>query len=129
MKIYVAAKTHDVDRAQKVMTWVRECGHEVTFDWTVGVKKLGDANESELTHEVQQAIAINDRRGVAYAQLVIALAHPDVCGTLMEIGMALAFSTPVWLVGQFPRESVFFHMEQVTRVNDDNDLYRRVTAL
>lgn len=129
MNVYVAAKTHDVRRAQKVIGWLRDCGHHVTYDWTEGVVRLGDANEADLSPEVQKGIAERDRKGVLEARLVVALGHPLVCGTLIEVGMACAFGTPVWLVGEWPRSSVFFFLESVTRIHNDDALRKHVEAL
>lgn len=36
LRVYVAAGSHDLERARRVMRLVREAGGSITFDWTAG---------------------------------------------------------------------------------------------
>lgn len=122
MNIYVAAKTHDYRRARKLMQKLRDSGHHVTFDWTGNVEEVGPEHENEKAKDVAflKKCAENDAYGVKTAHRVIAIGHPKVCGTLVEIGMALALGKPVDLIGEFP-VSVFWELDQVTRYKDENE--------
>lgn len=119
MRFYVAAKTHDLRRARMAMQILRAHDHLVTHDWTGPVEerlmreRLGEDSfivEAEET-EAKRKMAIDDARGVTMSQCVVALAHPRVCGTLVEIGIAIGAGIPVWLVGMFPH-SVFWELPE-----------------
>lgn len=115
MRVYVAAKTDDLLWAQEVIRLVRTCGHEITYDWTINVKDLGPTPPPP---HYSRTMAYADIGGVVDAELVIVNGHPNVCGTLIEMGAAIGASghRDIWLVGDFPRESVFFHLPQVRRL-------------
>lgn len=117
MRVYVAAKTHDFLRARALMEMLREEGHIITFDWTKNVEEVGPSHENEKAQDKKFLLqcAENDAYGVKKASALIALGHPRVCGTLVEIGMALAYRIPVILVGEFP-PSVFWELENVTQL-------------
>lgn len=124
MRIYVAAKTHDFERARKVMDLCQELGHEITFDWTQNVEQFGPSHENEaaLSDQILRRAAEDDVLGVKRSQLLIGLGHPRVCGTLIEIGMTIRQGTPIILVGEFP-PSVFWHLPQITKL--DHERYLR----
>lgn len=123
MKIYVAGKTHDIRTVRTVQKLAVNLGHEITHDWTKAVEENGGpANERGVPVQAQAQYAQGDAAGVYRADLVIVCGHPNLCGTLIEMGMALAWGKLVWTVGRFERESVFFHMPPVTRVAHISDL-------
>lgn len=116
MKIYVAAKTHDFERARNLMNSIREAGHEITFDWTYQVEDVGPdhQNEAAKSPAYLAKCAERDMFGVRSAHRVVAIGHPRVCGTLIEVGMALAQGKPVDLIGDFP-PSVFWELDNITK--------------
>lgn len=126
MKIYVAGKTQDWRRVRETQNLLVLQGHEITYDWVPAVIRYGeddatgpDVNETGPEVLLEQAEA--DREGVREADVVVALGHPDVLGTIVEIGMALAEHKPVILVGEF-RDSVFWYFPEVTRVKGLDEL-------
>lgn len=122
MDIYVAGKTDDWERVRRVQEMVGRLGHSITFDWTAVVEEVGpDANVEEGADEdFRQQCAESDLTGVREADLVIALVdHPGLCGTLIEIGIAIACDIDVLVVGEPERNSVFFALDKVQRVRDE----------
>ena len=100
MKIYVAAKWEDKDRAQEVQRLLRDAGHTITYDWTV--------NEEECGAQVE-----NDIDGVRGADAFVGIFEQDLkyAGALMEFGAALAMNIPVYILGSAPitRHMFFKH--------------------
>lgn len=123
MNIYVAAKTHAFMKARKVQDIARKYGHRITHDWTQAVEHYGVEQEKvPPTPEQQSALAQTDARGVLDCHLLIALGHPDLCGTVWELGMAAAWDKEIWLVEWgLARHSVFDYLPQVTHMNLDMD--------
>jgi nucleoside 2-deoxyribosyltransferase len=132
LNIYVAGRTNNVAGVRLVQTMVRENGHTVTHDWTQIVEELGggvgDAHV-QASRDEKREYARADREGVSQADLVIAVCSPQLCGTLIEIGMALIKRKPVWLLGEPERETVFFELEEVVRLENERDLYTRLCDL
>lgn len=118
INVYVAGKTHDYEKVRQVQALVRRYG-KVTFDWTEVVEQHGPAAErAPLTQELARSYAASDLAGVFRADVVIALPHPRLCGTLMEIGAAIASGTPVIMLGQPSQRSVFWAFTKVWRTAD-----------
>lgn len=91
MRIYVAAKWGEATnaRARQVMDELRAAGHKITYDWTQ------DPGEGP-----QQAM--KDLNGVLTADIFVVIAEAtDVvyCGTICELGMALAQGMPIYMLG------------------------------
>lgn len=118
LNIYVGTKTDNYLAARWVMSEARKLGHVITHDWTQQVEEVGDAIEQNIPLKDQRRFAQNDRMGVWRADLVIVLAYPRICGTLVEFGMALAWNKPVWLVGEPTQSTIFFAEENVIRLAD-----------
>lgn len=85
MRVYVASGLENRLRAAAVMEFIRERGHEITYDWTShgDVRAQGEARMREVSQREAQA--------VADAELVLALL-PGGKGTHIELGAALATS-------------------------------------
>ncbi len=88
-RIYVAAKSspEELERAVRVMRALRAAGHEVTYDWTRDV--LTD-RVAPFDLAARKRAAWSDLMGVASADVVIILWHPELRGALVELGAALA---------------------------------------
>lgn len=128
MRVYVASSTANIDRVEQAYERLEELGHTITHKWTLQVRELGDAEDKDLTPQHQHQLAQGDFRGVKNAELVVVLGHPAVCGALIELGMAIALRKRAWVVGEFPRVPVFFHMGQVTIMTED-EFEKHVTYL
>lgn len=122
--IYVAGRTTNIEQVQRVQRMCQELGHKITFDWTEQVKQVDHHIDPDapMPEGFGRECAENDRTGTQTAQYLIAIMGHDLCGTLIEIGMALAFNTTVFLLGDPERESVFFELPEVVRVPDEAGL-------
>ena len=107
MKIYVAATFSDFSRARAAMAQLRAAGAVITYDWTVNVDAYpnDDAPDDHAASE-----AFSDLRGVRDADAVLVLTQADHargCGMWIEMGAALAYGTPVYIVGPQRTRSIF----------------------
>lgn len=121
MDIYVAGKTNDWPRVRQVQEFCERLGHRITYDWTKTVERVGpDAcTTGGVDEEFRRECAIEDQRGTREADLLIMLCSGGLCGTLIEAGMALGLGTPVLVIGEPERNSVFFALDEVTMTDDE----------
>lgn len=118
MRIYVAGRTTEADRVNKVQKMFTDRGHTITYDWTVNVKET-EADPELYTVAYARYCAERDWDGVVSADVVVALMADGLLGTAIEIGMAIQTGVPVVLVGDVPRECVFFELPTVFRCHTD----------
>ncbi len=122
MKIYIATKTDNYKQAQRIRDLLLDAGHEITFDWTEVVAEVGPdkglRSDTPPDREFQRICAQNDMQGVREADALVMLCYPGLCGTLIEVGAALVLGTPVIILGEPERNSVFFAMQHVHRIEE-----------
>lgn len=119
MRVYVAGRTNNLDEVRAVQDVVRASAGVITHDWTQVVEEVGNYRDegTEPPHPGFLRICANqDRDGVLNADLVVVVCSRGLNGTLIEMGMALAWKKPVWVINEPERESVFFYMDDVERV-------------
>lgn len=97
MNVYVSGSIHDMERVQSVQRIFTENGHHITFDWT-----CAPAKASWNKHQTEaRTLASAMRVGVQTASLLVVI-HPPIGvkaqGTWIEMGIALAQGTPVWII-------------------------------
>jgi hypothetical protein len=80
---------------------------------------------SKLSEREQRIHAIDDLEGVRHADLLVVLGGERLWGGLIEVGYALAFGTPVWVVEPV-RESVFWALPQIERLASDEECIERL---
>lgn len=120
MNVYVAGKTQAFRQVQQIQALVRHTGHTITYDWCAVIEQEGgDVTEVEIPQSRREEYALNDMRGVYECNLLVALGHPHLSGTLWECGMAAAWRKRVWLVQweYYGRVSIFEDLPGVERVN------------
>jgi len=120
--IYVAGKTDDWERVRRVQDSLAELGHMITYDWTVNVEDDVDTG-LEADDRVRREWADDDQLGVKQADLAIFLVESEgLSGTLIELGMALAYEKEIIVVGVPERNSVFFSNSSITHVPHEDDI-------
>lgn len=126
MNIYVAGRTNDIPRIKRMQAACVMHGHKITYDWTENVNAQSLAGDAglEVTAEQKREYAVKDLSGVYYSDLVIACCAPGWLGTAIEFGAACAWGRPIWLVGEPEKESVFFELTNVRRVEHDLLAYK-----
>lgn len=102
MNIYLSHSSADTKRAQHYMDILREYGHTIAYNWIPGAEKEQDLLAIELR---AQGRATLQALSLADALIVV---FPLTTGCLVEIGVALAHSVPVHVVGRF--RHFFAHM-------------------
>lgn len=120
MNVYVAGKTQALRDVRLVQALVRHTGHEITHDWTqIVLDNGGDVSEVEIPQEKRQEYALADMNGVYHCNLLIAVGHPRLCGTLWELGAAAMLGRKIWLVNwdRCRRVSVFEDLPNVEKVS------------
>lgn len=124
--IYVAGKTDDWERVQRIQEALVNLGHGITYDWTQIVEEVGPEAgvDGTLDERKRRECADDDMVGVRNADLIIACMSKGVCGTLIEIGMALVYDPPegIILVGEPERDSIFFALPNIHRVEDESQI-------
>lgn len=122
MDIYVAGKTDDWERVQRVQASLVDLGHMITYDWTVNVQDDPDTG-LESDDRTRREWADDDQIGIKQADLVIFLVESEgLSGTLIELGMALAYEKNTMVVGIPERNSVFFSSNLITHVIHEDDI-------
>lgn len=103
MKVYVAAKWEERNRAREVMFRLVEAGHTITYDWTVQEQESGYQAEADID-------------GVVKANAYVGVFEKDLnyVGALIELGAALGIGIPVYVIGNAQvTKSMFFKHELV----------------
>lgn len=119
MKIYVAGKTDDWQRVRTVQEMLKRLGHEITFDWTEVVQKVGPDAGLTADTDFRRECAEKGRVGTDEADLLVMLCYPGLCGTLIEFGMAAGRRIPIVVIGEPERNSVFFALDHVIMVDEN----------
>lgn len=97
MIFYVAGSSANIERSERVMTALREQGHEVVHDWCKLVREAGEANPGNATREQRCEWSKDCLRqtrlvmfGAARSRYVLVLLHDDkASGSLVEFGFAI----------------------------------------
>lgn len=110
MRVYVASKFENEQAVREAHRLLRERGHIITLDWTGKVA----TEEEPLSHHAQA-----DFGGVASAHALILLHHPNVCGAMTEMGIALALRKDVIVIdADRGPANIFFSLPQVKHARD-----------
>lgn len=109
MRVYIATKFENSARAIDVATQLEAVGHEITYKWW---------GNSEFSHEQ----AARDMKGVRDADAMVLIVEDGnlrYSGALTEFGMALAWNTPVHILGHALDSNIFTLLNNVYRGIDD----------
>jgi hypothetical protein len=104
--LYVAAAWGDRAWAALLMEYLEQ-DHEITYDWTSGGPDVG---------------ACQAGIGAADALVLAALKPSGTGGTNVELGMALAFEKPVFVLGDMRDDCLFVEHGLVQRVDSLEEL-------
>ncbi len=109
MLVYVAGKFEEKTQVRLVQQLLRDAGHEISCDWTVE-DETGKEGDELTAYRYQYAEA--DYHGVADADIVVVLNHPQGFGLATEFGIALALGKAIIVVDPEARTNVFYHLAQ-----------------
>jgi nucleoside 2-deoxyribosyltransferase len=112
MRVYVASKFEEKERARHVMEVLWNMGHTVTHDWTNEVPyAAGDPQGPGYYRKCAEA----DVKGVDTADVIIVLSHPEGKGMFVEMGIAIGMGIPIIAVGPH-WNAIFYELSLVTKV-------------
>jgi hypothetical protein len=146
MRIYTAANFALYERVRAFNQALRDAGHEITHDWSIGPEfdESGHPRikvEKEIPLDEQRRHAILDREGVLSADVVIFLADEgSPFGAVLEVGMAMGANylidryqdrrvdpIKVWVLA--PRRwSIFYTLPGVQVFDDENQIRAELGA-
>jgi nucleoside 2-deoxyribosyltransferase len=108
LRVYVAAASSDLERAQHWMDELEAAGVEVTSDWVQVIRAVGTANPRNASQEDRRDWVADDLSGVADADVVWFLAPQSAParGAYFEIGYAWGSGIEVVVSGD-TRQSIF----------------------
>lgn len=117
MKFYIATSISRATAHRIVRDALKECGHEISYDWTL------HTSEKSISKERLQEIALLDLAGVSKADFVIVLL-PGGNGTHLELGFSIASGKRVFLHTEDsftfelgPKTNAFYHHPDITRLH------------
>jgi hypothetical protein len=120
MKFYFASASANWTLVRNWIEGAKGLGHEVTMDWTLMVEEFGRGNPEVNSQSMLSGAAVMDRQGVRDCDTFVLIWDDEVCGALLETGMALELEKPVWLVHVNPRAiryCIFWEMPNVERMD------------
>jgi hypothetical protein len=111
MKVYVAAKFEAKEAARTAMAALVSAGHEITHDWTAHEEPAlpGDGSLTDAQRDFFRDCAADDFTGVFEADVLVLLNHEHGKGMFTEMGIALAYGMPVFVVDIAKARNIFFH--------------------
>lgn len=125
MRIYVAAASKEIERAERMIERLRAAGHTITVDWPAAIRAMAGVANEGLTHELRKEAADADYRGVATAERVVILVpeNPVVTqGAWWEGGIADALRIPIIASGRFEDRQKNIFLVRATEVDTDDEV-------
>jgi hypothetical protein len=117
MKFYIATSLSRATAHHIVRDTLRNCGHEITYDWTL------HGSVKSVSKERLQEVALLELGGISQADFVIGLL-PGGSGTHLELGFAIARSKKVFLHSEDslifelgPQTNAFYHHPDISRLH------------
>jgi len=109
MKIFVSAKWEDRERAKYVMEELTKLGHTITYDWT----KYESDNPTDLS-----MFALRDMGGVFDCDCLVVITIDDYSyrGLYCEVGAALVWWKPVYIIGNAGDRCIFWNHPCVRKI-------------
>lgn len=117
MRFYVASKFENKEAVGHVIEKLGVFGHQVTYDWRYA--KVNDMDQ-----------AVRDYLGVEMADFVVGIFEKDAVykGAIAEIGMAIAWQKPIFIIGNWLDNMIFMKLPTVIKVTDTEDIIQFLLA-
>jgi nucleoside 2-deoxyribosyltransferase len=114
--LYVASAWTNQENAQALIDGLARAGHEITRDWT----------REETGKDRHAEYAQADVLGVRDCEAFILLNHPDGRGACTELGLALAFGKPVYVLDKDKQFNIFLYLKEVVPCQSLEELMLRL---
>jgi hypothetical protein len=86
--IYIAGASAEIDDIEPRIVIIKKAGYEITFDWTVKVREVGNASPDDS--DVRRDAALSDLGGVERADILWLMQPMNAStGAWVELGAAL----------------------------------------
>jgi nucleoside 2-deoxyribosyltransferase len=106
--IYVAASSHEIDRAEQCMAALRKAGVIVTSLWPTTIRDVGDANPRDASLGQRYEWADADIAQVnSAAGFLLLMPQKASMGAAFEFGFAFASEKVTWVSGPNQSASIF----------------------
>lgn len=109
-KVYVAASSDELDRAEAAMELLREAGFEVALNWVKTIRECGIANPEEQERDGDCRVWAEASRGAVRGADAFWLLAPSVGaarGAFTELGIGIEREIPIVVSGPHARCSIF----------------------
>lgn len=110
MKIYLAAASKEIERAELVAAWLIDHGHTVTSTWMAQIRQVGAANPRDATDDRRETWARRCLREIAESDVLWFLvppAHIDTAGAWAELATAFHLPHVQMVASGDTRRSIF----------------------
>jgi len=111
MKIYVATKFQEKEKALGIIKELKELGHEISCDWTTHKSIKPYQNNQELAKRYSQ----EDINGVLNCDIFILIIDDELGGGMnIELGAAIASNLKsgkpkIYVIGKYEKSMFAFH--------------------
>lgn len=132
MKLYVAGKWQEKSQVRKVQDYLKDRGHEITYDWTqhemtVDPEEGGDIIEIYGQHYSRTELgeqSVGDANGVNEADVVVIVAinNHRYAGAFTEMGISIGHGRPVYVIGHGMDYNIFIYHPLVQVFESMEDL-------
>lgn len=125
MRIYVAAASAEIERAERMIARLRAAGHTITVDWPAAIRAMAGVANEGLTQEQRREAARDDYEGVISAERVVILVpeKPIVTqGAWWEGGIADALRIQIIAAGRFEDRQKNIFLVRATEVDTDDEV-------
>lgn|SRR5574342_236975 len=110
MKVYVASKFENKEEVRKVQQLLIDRGHTITHDWTR--EDATGMTGGEFMRYMRDA-AYGDVDGVRNADAIVLLNTVPGFGSMVELGMAIAWGKKIYVFSKETRDCIFFYLDNV----------------
>lgn len=117
MKMYVACKLEQIERARQMRDELIKRGHEVTSKW------LDRQHVPPITIDDYYEIGITNQEDVERADCVVALISPQIRGTLVEVGLGIGLRKKVFLCGNKPSVTPMLALRGAIWLEQDIEIF------
>lgn len=134
MRVYVAGRTSEIERVQRIQRMFTDRGHTITFDWTGEDGEIRTGWRGTTAETRGHVLAHRERSAVRAADLVVLCwrdgdgTRAGMVGALIEVGMGLADGTETWVLNP-SRDSVFFCLPEVSVLSSDDEVAARLDEM
>ena len=121
MKIYIAAASAEIERAERMIALARKAGFTVVHDWPAQIREAGEANPTTVAVEQRRAWALDCLARLSSADALWLLAPQGATsGAWVEFGASVSYGRYTIMSGA--HQSVFAELATENADTDEDGL-------